>query len=230
MLLRGHVALGRWPVGRDHGSGFATRSGPHSVVRVRVWTGRWHVWVVMVARVLLVLHRRLAVHLVLVLLRMLLVHGRMMLRVVVHVRGSVFAVGRVTGRAGVAGRWHVMTGRIVRVHAGRRAGPALRMWRWPTGCRRRRSAATAGAIAAGRRFRCLFTTHYMRILSTGVSVSTILQITRFVCLWLLLLLLVMMMLMMIAGNTLFDFSLLLRHLPFRPRALSRLSSSCGDSR
>lgn len=183
LLLRGEVPLGGWSIWRDHGSGLAAGCRAHSVVGVRIGTRRRHVGIVVVARVLLVLHRRLAVHLVLV-LGMLLVHARVMLRKVVHVRrGSVFAVGRITGRAGIAGGWHVMPGRFVRVHAGRRPGPVRmrRVWRWPTGCRRR-SATTAGSIATGRRFRCLFTTHYMRILSTLVSVSTILQITRLVCL------------------------------------------------
>lgn len=138
----GHVPLWWWAVRRDHRAGFAAGS----VVGVRIGWG--HVGVVVVARVLLVLHRRLAVHLV-----MLLVHRMMLLvRMVVHVwGGTVFAVGRI-------GAW--MAGRFVWMHSGWRwcAFRVRRMGgRWSTGCRRR----STGSIATGRRrFRSLFPTHY----------------------------------------------------------------------
>lgn len=220
LLLRGHVPVGRGPVWGDHRAGFA--AGSHPVVGVRVGPAWGHVWVVVIARVLLVLHRRLAVHLVLGMLRMML--HRVLLVMVVHVRSTTafFAVGSrvLLGWTGIAGRWHV----IVRMHSGR--WPFRMGRRWSTGCRRR---STAGAIATcrRRRFHSLFPTHYwttLRILSTGMSIGTILQITRLVCLWLMVLLIRAQM--MIACNTLFQLSLLLCHLHQPPR----LSSSWRNSR
>lgn len=119
---RWHVPLWWWAVRRDHRAGFAAGS----VVGVRVGWG--HVRVVVVAGILLVLHRRLAVHLV-----VLLVHRVMLLvRMVMHVgRGTVFAVGRVLG-------WTWMAGRIIWMHS-RWRWRAFRMrrmgGRWSTGCR-----------------------------------------------------------------------------------------------
>lgn len=106
----------------------------------------------MVAGILLMLHRWLAVHLV-----MLLVHRMMllMLRMVMHVgSGSVFAIGgrRILGWTGMAGRFVWMHSRGWCAFRVRRMGG-----RWSTGCRRR----STGSIATGRwRFRSLFPTHY----------------------------------------------------------------------
>lgn len=99
-----HVPLGWRAVRGDHRAGLA--AGPVVGVRVR------HVGVVVVAGILLMLHRRLAVrHLVMLLLvhRMLLV----LLVMVVHVGAAIFAVGgrRVLG-------WARMSGRFVRMHSG----------------------------------------------------------------------------------------------------------------
>lgn len=181
-----HVPLGWWAVRGDHRAGFA--AGP--VVGVRVG----HVGIVVVAGILLMLHRRLAVrHLVMLLLvhRMLLV----LLVMVVHVGAAIFAVGS----RGILGWTPWMSGRFVRMHSGWRLARCtfLRVLRrmggrWSTGCRRR----STGSIATGRwRFRSLFPTHYcgttLRILSTGMSISTILQITtRLVCLWLMMMVVV----------------------------------------
>lgn len=166
-----HVSLWGRPTGRDHGTGFATRRGTHPVVGVWVsGTSRGHVGVMMVSRVLLVLHRRLTVHLMLVMLRMLLVH-RMMLRVMMHIIFVVSVWVRWTG--GIASRRHVMSGRFIGMHSGSIFGPRMRRVRRTRG-RRSRSWAT---IASGhRRFRFL-ATHYwaaLRILSTLMSISTIL--------------------------------------------------------
>lgn len=78
-MLRRHVPL-RWrTIRRNHRARFAASS----VVGVGIWSTWGHIWVVVIPRVLLVLHRRLAVHLV-----MLLVHWMMLLvlGMVVHVR------------------------------------------------------------------------------------------------------------------------------------------------
>lgn len=165
LLLGRHVPVGRGPVWRDHRARFAT--GSHPVVGVRIRPTWWHVWIVVISRVLLMLHRRLAVHLVLRMLRMLLVlHGMLLVRMVVHVRcTTVFAVGCgiLLGWTRIASRWHEMSGSLIRMHSGR--WPFWMGRWWSTGCRRR-STTTAGAIATGstrrrrRRFHSLFPTHY----------------------------------------------------------------------
>lgn len=167
-----HVTLRRRSIGRNHGTRLTAWRGTHSIVGVRVGTTGWHVGVMVIPRILLMLHRRLTVHLVLVMLWMLLVH-RMMLGVMMHV---IFVVGVGVRRTGITSRRHVMSGRFVRMHPGGifRTG-MRRMWR--TGGRRRCwSWTTVASGSTGRRRFRFLATHYwatLRILSTLLSIGTI---------------------------------------------------------
>lgn len=167
-----HVSLRWWPIGGNHGTGFATRRSAHSVVSIRIRSAWGHVGIVMVSGILLMLHRRLAIHLMLVMLRMLLVH-RMMLRVMMHI---VFVVSARIRWTGITSRRHVMSGRFIRVHSGGIFGSRMRRMR-RSGGRRSRSLATISPGRTGRRRFRFLATHYwatFRIPSTLLSIGTIL--------------------------------------------------------